>query len=413
MGEMMQCIRTRSFCLLAALLSIAATATFAGDDYLVPLDGRAFKGAIVSIDKDENVRVGGRKQPIALQGLMRIDRKSVRLVPPKPGIAVHLTDGSVIRARSVVANQEVCTVDCAFGRGWKLPLGVVNAVRFETVGSGKEKLKSVERFEETLEAGEEERKQDALFVAVDGELQAVAGGLQELGKGKVVFVWNDKARKVSRKKVYGIAFARTVAAPSTIGRCRIVTKDGSGIWGKVAGLAKGRLTASMIGQGKLSLPWNSVARMEVQSDRLVFLSDLKPLKAVQQAQMTFPGPYRKDRSVLGNELTLGKNTYAKGLGVHAYCLLTFPCEKRFDFFVATIGIDAETKGKGDCVFKVLGDGRELFKRRMRGKDAPVPIRVKISGVEEITLIVEPGEDFDLADHANWCDARLLAAKAAK
>jgi hypothetical protein len=59
------------------------------------------------------------------------------------------------------------------------------------------------------------------------------------------------------------------------------------------------------------------------------------------------------------------------------------------------------------VFVVEVGGKEVFRQRMTGKDAPKAVNVPIAGEEKITLIVEPGEDLDLADHANWCDARFV------
>ena len=75
--------------------------------------------------------------------------------------------------------------------------------------------------------------------------------------------------------------------------------------------------------------------------------------------------------------------------------------------VATVGIDAETEGRGDCVMRVEGDGIALWSQRIRGDDNAVEIDVDISGIREVALIVDPGEQFDLADHADWAEARFL------
>jgi len=110
---------------------------------------------------------------------------------------------------------------------------------------------------------------------------------------------------------------------------------------------------------------------------------------------------------MGKPLTLGGRVYEKGLGVHARSSLTFASEKKWDVLAATIGLDAAAGGKGDCVFVVLVDGQPLLTQRVKGKDPPQDIQVPISGREQITLVVEPGEGLDLADHADWCDARFL------
>jgi hypothetical protein len=47
---------------------------------------------------------------------------------------------------------------------------------------------------------------------------------------------------------------------------------------------------------------------------------------------------------------------------------------------------------------------------MRGTDPPHELRLLIKGREQIMLLVEPGEGLDMADHANWCDARLIKSR---
>jgi hypothetical protein len=88
-------------------------------------------------------------------------------------------------------------------------------------------------------------------------------------------------------------------------------------------------------------------------------------------------------------------------------LLTFDIRGEYDVLAATIGIDAETEGRGDCMFVVRGDGRELYRQRVRGSDEPRDIQLDVKRVRKLTLLVEPGAELDLSDHADWCDARLI------
>jgi hypothetical protein len=53
------------------------------------------------------------------------------------------------------------------------------------------------------------------------------------------------------------------------------------------------------------------------------------------------------------------------------------------------------------------DGERVFSRRMKASEAPADVRLSITGREQVTLIVEPGAGLDLADHANWCEARFV------
>ena len=57
--------------------------------------------------------------------------------------------------------------------------------------------------------------------------------------------------------------------------------------------------------------------------------------------------------------------------------------------------------------RVEGDGITLWSRRIRGSDTAIDLDIDISGIRQIALIVAPGEQFDLADHADWAQARFL------
>jgi hypothetical protein len=59
---------------------------------------------------------------------------------------------------------------------------------------------------------------------------------------------------------------------------------------------------------------------------------------------------------------------------------------------------------------VRGDGIELWSGRVTGMSGPQAVDVSIRGIDNVELEVVPGEEFDLADHANWCDARFIKSK---
>ena len=90
--------------------------------------------------------------------------------------------------------------------------------------------------------------------------------------------------------------------------------------------------------------------------------------------------------------------------------LVFANEAGFDRFSAVAGIAAETKGRGDCQMIVRGDGIELWSKRVTGGGGPLEIDVDIEGIKEVALVVSPGAEFDLGDHANWGEARFLKTK---
>jgi hypothetical protein len=83
---------------------------------------------------------------------------------------------------------------------------------------------------------------------------------------------------------------------------------------------------------------------------------------------------------------------------------------RYELFKADVGIDDEVGNRGSVVFEVWGDGQNLYTSPwMTGASETEVVQVKVQGVQQLWLIVRGGESID-CDHANWADARLIAAQ---
>lgn len=57
--------------------------------------------------------------------------------------------------------------------------------------------------------------------------------------------------------------------------------------------------------------------------------------------------------------------------------------------------------KGNAIFKVLGDGKELFSAAVVAGESPKKINLKLNRVGVLELVVEPGENGPSGDHALW------------
>jgi hypothetical protein len=404
------------FLWLAVVITICITGPLAAQqaptqqvaDRVVLLDGSALsKGQVRAINSDGQLDIDGHNGKVDLQGLRRIERPSIAKTPAQTGFVVMLQGGGSLNVKSLSIADEVCQIDWAYGQKVKFPIDLIRAIRMapKAESGKKSEPKGTENYADAL--GVDEGARDRLFVIVDGRLQSITGLMMGLTDQKLSFRWQKKTRQVSLEKVYGVVLAKAGKRQDRIGQCYVHLSDGSSVWGRVLKIADDQLELRLTDQIKIQLPWPSVTNLEVRSDRMVFLSDLEPSQVVQQAVATYPWPWQADKSVFGNTLKLRDKTYEKGLGTHAESQLEFQAREKFDTFAAVIGIDDEARGKGDCVFMILGDGQELFKQRINGKDKAVEVRVPIKGVSSVRLIVLPGVDWDFGDHADWCDARFI------
>ncbi len=373
-------------------------------DHVVLLNGQTVAEKVSAI-ADGKVRCG--KETYDLQQMRSIVFDVATNPVPLRAKRVYLNDQSVLIASKVGVADQQCTIDWTYGESVNWPTADIAAILLAPLSAdARGRLKPEPVFTEAL--ADPKRTQDRLLVFSKESITAVDGALSLLTDEQATFVWQDKPRKIKRSKLYGMVLATSKTAVDRTGWCHVKLNDGSQLWGRSPQMKDGMFTMQREA-GTFTFPAKSVVRIDVRSDRMIFLSDMTPVSVEDEALFTFNG-WRRDASTLGRPLTLNKKVYTKGLGTHAPCRLTYALDDRFDTFAAVIGIDDATFGKGDCVFKLELDGKTIFEQRIRGTDEPLPVRVSIAGGKSLALVAEIGEDLDLADHANWADARLVREK---
>jgi hypothetical protein len=358
------------------------------------------EGTIAAIDHQGQITFA-QAAPLPWEELRLITRTADERVHPAAdgAIGVELVGGGRILADALALAEEEFVIRWRMSEEpLKLSIDAVQAITFEDVTT-------VESFVKSLATPSNDF--DQLFVKVDGVLQIVPGLIEQIDAQQAVFLWKGESRQLGRDRLAAIVLADAGRGPSRTGRCLVELVDGSSLLSPPPQLADGKLALMPTGGSTVISPWSRVRRIRAFSPRLKFLSDLEPSKVVEEPLVTLHRPWQKNRSVAGGPLTLKGRTFESGVGVHSRCHLTFLLDQQGEKLLAVIGIDDATNGRGDCDFVVLGDGRELFRKRVTARDAPQAINVDIQSVRQLTLAVEPGQDLDLADHADWCDARIL------
>jgi hypothetical protein len=118
----------------------------------------------------------------------------------------------------------------------------------------------------------------------------------------------------------------------------------------------------------------------------------------------------KDKSVLGNTLTLAGKTYSKGIGAHAVSQITYNIAGKYSTFISDVGVDQEEDGKGigSVDFQVFGDGKLLYDSGVLTNDQVAHIDISVTGVQSLELVANNGVANSIDyDHADWAGAELL------
>lgn len=381
-----------------------ADTSFAADDVIVKIDGATITGSIQSIDENGIISCADGSE-IPLSQVLSIQRGTAVVPPTGSRVEVYLAHGGLLRAQRAQLQNERVRIETGFG-SVEVSIELIRAIVFKPAAL----TDSVRQ-----DIAKPSNEFDTVWAESETGPQKAAGLIREIADGKLSGEFAGQERSVSQDRV--IAFiAADLGLNQASGTNRLELIDGSTLRGTLDRLEQGQLHVQFSGGAKLEIPWTSVALISFESDRVAWLSEMQPLSQEQEPLVTAPRPARFNQSVDGNPLSLRTSSqptprvYAKGIGVHAYSRLVFRNDNEFDRLTAIVGIDAETQGQGDCKFIVQGDGVELWSARVRGSDEPLPIDVDVTNVREIALVVDPGEQLDLADHGNWCEAKLLKTK---
>jgi NPCBM/NEW2 domain/Right handed beta helix region len=109
----------------------------------------------------------------------------------------------------------------------------------------------------------------------------------------------------------------------------------------------------------------------------------------------------------GHALTVGGQTFAKGLGAHAQSVIKVDLGRRCSAFEADVGVDDEVGDAGSVAFQVWGDGEKVYDSGVvRGTQGPIGAYADVTGVQTMKLMVSDGGDGVDNDHADWGNARL-------
>lgn len=372
------------------------------------ISGEKRSGTLQKIDSDGNL-VGNGLEGVNVEQVLSI-ATSQQSTGTTGNVKLGLVDGGQLMVSDVnVDGESVSFAKNAIGLD-SISLQAVRSIIFVDSNLVRE---AVER--STTE-------EDSVIVLKESSLSRVAGVLESLDANNVQFNFKGKSRAINRQKreIGAIVIADLDLDPPQGFIATAAFTDGSVIKGAFVGCDAGSISMELTGKQVVAIDRKHLIRIDISSDSLAYLSTLEPLEAQQRPQFTVPRQWQRNRSVEGNPIrlltkvensqsneTTQVKTFDNGIGTSSWSRLVFENSNEFSRFQATVGIDAETEGRGDCEMRIEGDGITLWSQRVRGSDPAIEVDVDISGISQIALIVDPGEQFDLADHADWARARFL------
>ena len=370
------------------------------------MDGRELRGRLVSLDASGAAfATSAGRQSVGVRDLWRIRLGTHPDLSGRHGVKmVSLVGGGMLSGQGLSVEGRKLTLRTGLLGQVRLDLSLVGAIY---LCGGRDRPAGLRRRTEQLKLPGGARD---WLIAEDekGRWHPVAGVLKSIADGSVTFRFAEQDRFIDLGSVRVIRLARVDHAADRA-KGFVVARDGSIVPFESVRLEGSRLRFESAGISPFGLDLADAAELRFRWPRFVYLSDLQPLRVEQAGMFEVVFPYRRDASSAGGPIRLGGVAYAKGLGLHSRCALTYELDGRYRTFAALAGIDAAGDGRGNAVLKVLGDGKELVRPiHLVGGSAPVPVRCPLGGVKRLTVLVDFGPDgTDVGDHVSLAEARLV------
>jgi len=329
--------------------------------------------------------------------------------PPaqQPAVWVELVDGSLLVGQDYTVGKGQARITTPEGT-LELPTRDVASVRLqpETDATAPQWARIVEG---KIDA-------DLIVVRSDQSLDYHKGVLHDVTGQIVQFGLDGEVLPVKRPKVYGVVYRHPAGRDLPEARCRLSDTAGSQWLVRSIVLEQDKLRWTTPTGLSATRVLASVTRVDFSEGKIIFLSDLKEesvawtpffgVGAKLPALTEFYAP-RRDRALGARPLKLGGKQYAKGLALHSRTEMVFRLPGRFRRLAAVAGIDEGVRPRGNVRLVIRGDDRVLLEKTLTGTDPPLPVNLDISGVRRLSILVDFGEDLDVADHLDLCEARII------
>jgi hypothetical protein len=391
------------------LLVLCASLTAAAE--LRTLKGELLKGDLVSVsDKEVVISVGGKPTPVPLASILAVDLGAPGKLPTDNRVIdVELTDGSVLHcsAFKVKGNQASFTV-LLTGQEVTIPLaGIANVLNDSQIE------KNRKDWDDRIT---KKRRRDVVAVVNKEVVNPLEGTLGE-GTGdtgeQILFtpiVGDMKERAVTIAAVRGLIFQR---APNPLAAAVVFKlSDSQGNQVRVASATTEgtNLMVTTPAGAKLTFSFGQLARLDYSSEKLKYLSDMKPLRQVtESASGERFVHFIKDKNLNGGELRLKGVVYPKGLAMFTYTELEYNLGGDFELFRAVVGFDDEVKGAdGPIQLRIEGDGAELLSLTLSREDKvkSQPISLNVKDVNKLRIVVSDPSKTDVGKHLDLADAKI-------
>lgn len=388
------------------LLAVGLAAATASADDVTTSAGKRISGKLVGVDAQGVTFSSGEAQAkIAGKDIVVVDfgnpvvaiSKDKETGKELKSIEVELIDGSIFRCAKFALKEKKVEADvfpAAKGEApaFELPMTTLFSV-MRDAGDAKHR----EAWKKML-AGR--GKRDLYVIREPDALNFVQGTI--LGGtadgAEVNFEKEDGSKTALRQsRAGGYVFAQALPKEVPQMLCKVNDVFGNSLVAQSVELVSSGVTVKTVAGVVVRYPSTaSLSKLDYSQGNVAYLSDLDPRVDAPESPMDEKGlrlnvaaPYLRDRSLAGDTLKLGTETFAKGLLIAPDTVLTYTLNGDYREFKAVAGIPDYTPDANlEAKLTIEADGRSVFSETIKRKDKPKGISLDVKGVKSLRIVIE-------------------------
>jgi hypothetical protein len=377
-----------------------------GNHQLQTIGGKGVKGTVVAItNKEVRMTDGeGKEVKIPLDQVIAINLRAVGELPADAKYSiVQLFDSQLYCKKITFKKGNTIDVTLLSDQQLSLPLTDVISI----LNNGQNKTLRVEWQKLLVKQVKTDR---LLRITKKGELDEVDGSFGDVvdDGAKIQFQLGGKGevKELLVEKLPGLIYHHAKTPPKSAA-CYVYDVMGNKVGVTEVGVDGDNFIVTIPSGAKLTFAERSLAKLDYNLGKLVFLSDLQPTDVVEESGigLDIGMKYRKDSNLDGERIQLGKDDYVKGLTLHAHTELEYNLDSKYKDFKAVLGVDARAKTESKATVIIECDGNKVFKQPINAQKQ-VPISLNVRNVLKLRIIVTSDDLLQLHDQATLAEARV-------
>ena len=398
--------------------SIVANVESLKDDVLncVPADGADDIAGLDDAFSFDSVEESSTEyRSISLEQVLSIRPKSPTNAAQdlKSGPIVKLLDGSSIRTPNVTSDGKNATVTLA---NKDASVGMPHVASFQFIDGNDALMKQWDEIRNS------ERTGDVLVIRKGNEsLDYLEGVVGEVTTDNVKFTYDGDEIDVKREKLFGILFysARGQAGMAAGAPAKLQFGASNFNISNVE-ISGATIRWTSAGGAEFSGATSSLRLIDFGADKIAYLADTEPatltitprFKSMLGSELdSLLYAPRKNKSFDGAPLQLRfhsaekTESWSRGLAAHSRTELQYRLNREYRSLKGIVGMDPTATGTVQLV--ISADDESLLDRMVNPDDEPFELDLDLSGRRRVTILVDYGDQSDVADRLHFCDLRIV------